>query len=73
MNNHLNFEVHQTHMTDLRREADKERLVQEALAGQPTNSVVSTAMVALGRRFVKLGQHLQAQYEPQGEIAFSAD
>jgi hypothetical protein len=68
--NQLNFELHQARLSDLQREAERDHLAQEALSGQmqPVNPLVSTAMVALGRQFVKFGERLQAQYDLHNEI-----
>ena len=58
----ITLELHQEHLNDLQRDAEKRRLLREAQADTSVNPVVGTAMVALGRQFVKLGTHLQAQY-----------
>lgn len=62
--NWTSMELHQAHLNELQREAEKDRLAREAQTAetQTVNPVVGAAMVALGRQFVKLGTHLQAQY-----------
>lgn len=68
MNSWLNFDVHKQHSQELQREAEQHRLAREAQANQSVNPVVGAAMVALGRQFVKLGEHLQEQYAEPGVV-----
>ena len=48
---------------DLLREAEKHRLVRQALAGRQRRHHLCQVMNWLGRRMVAWGQRLQKQYE----------
>jgi hypothetical protein len=55
---------------ELLREAERNRLVRQALAGRERpQRFYCRALTWLGRRLVAWGWHLQARYGPAGAIA----
>lgn len=58
-----NFLIGQEHRKDLLREAERERLARQSLAGRErSDSLYGRTLIWLGRRMVAWGKHLQEHY-----------
>jgi hypothetical protein len=63
MISHRDLAMSQEHYWDLRREADKERLIQQArMPGTRTTRLHGRVLSWLGRQMVAWGQSLQMRY-----------
>jgi hypothetical protein len=67
MVNWADFYTRQEQIKDLQREAEQERLAQEALASTPQhNHFYCHALMWLGGRLVAIGQALQSRHSDAG-------
>ncbi len=70
-NNQLDLNAY--YLAQLRREAERERLVREAQANHRQNPVYAPVLAELGRHLSQLGQSLQEHYETRSDLAVEAE